>query len=265
MKIDGRTALVTGATGGLGDAIARALAERGAELILSGRRADALEPLATELGARTVIADLADRAEVQRLIDETGDIDILVANAALPADGAVLDFSVEQIDRALDVNLRAPIVLARALVEGMTARGSGHIVFISSISGKIATPGSALYSATKYGLRGFASGLRQDLHDTEVGVSTVLPGFIRDAGMFAEADVKLPPGIGTRSPQDVAAAVAHAIERDRAEVDVAPLSLRLGAAFAQLAPGPAAGLSRLLGSDGIAGQIADSPAHRSKR
>ena len=158
----------------------------------------------------------------------------------------------EQIDRMLDVNLRAPITLARALAPVMSARGRGHMVFISSLSGKVASPASSIYSATKFGLRGFALGLRADLQPAGVGVSVIAPGFINDAGMFAKAGVKLPPGVGTRSPQDVAAAVIKAIEHNRAEVDVAPLSLRAGAAFASVAPGLAAAASRRLGSDGIA-------------
>jgi len=134
-------------------------------------------------------------------------VDILVANAALPGSGEVLDYSPEEIDRAIDVNLRAPIQLARALVPGMVERGSGHLVFISSISGKVALGGSAIYSATKFGIRAFRvrpprrpSRHRRERHDG-------LSGFIKDAGMWADTGLKLPPGVGTRSPEQVAAAV----------------------------------------------------------
>ena len=85
------------------------------------------------------------------------------------------------------MNLRAPIQLTRALMPGMVDRRRGHLVFISSLSGKVATARSALYSATKFGLRGFATGLREDLHGSSVGVTTVFPGFISDAGLFAES------------------------------------------------------------------------------
>jgi len=172
---------------------------------------------------------------------------------------------VEQVDRALDVNLRAPIMMARALAPAMSARGEGHLVFISSLSGKAATAGSALYSATKYGLRGFALGLREDLHGSGVGVSTVFPGFIRDAGMFASAGVDLPRGVGTRSPDDVAQAVVSAIDRNRAEIDVAPLSMRVGAAIAGLAPRTSAALTRRMGGTKIAEQLAASDYHRGRR
>jgi short-subunit dehydrogenase len=256
MRISGTTVLLTGATGGIGQAIARDLSGRGAKLILTGRRADVLEPLASELGGRALAVDLSEAAEVQRLLAEAGEVDILVANAALPGAGALESYSSEQIDRALDVNLRAPIVMAHALAPAMAARGGGHLLFVSSLSGKAPSPQSTLYNATKFGLRGFALALRAELRDSGVGVSVVCPGFIREAGMFAEAQVKLPRGVGTRSPQDVASAVAGAIERNRGEVDVAPLSLRVGAIFANVAPEIAASVTRRTGGDDIASALA---------
>jgi short-subunit dehydrogenase len=252
MQISGSTILLTGATGGLGHAIARALDERGGKLILTGRRTDVLEPLAAELDARALAVDLSEAAEIDRLVQEAGEVDILVANAALPAAGRLETFTMQEIDRALDVNLRAPVALAHALAPAMIARGNGHLLFMSSLAGKSATPGSSVYNATKFGLRGFASALRADLRPSGVGVSAVFPGFIRDAGMFAEASVELPSGVGTASPQDVARATVQAIERNRAEIDVAPLPLRAGAVFAGIAPELAARVARRLGSEGIA-------------
>ena len=260
VDLAGATVLLTGATGGLGQAMARALAGRGASLVLTGRRADVLEPLAAETGGRTVAVDLADREAPARLAAECGPVDVLVANAALPGSGRLDDFSVDEIDRVLDVNLRAPIMLAEALVPGMVQRGRGQLVFISSLSGKAANPSSSLYSATKFGMRGFALGLRADLHGRGVGVSTVYPGFIRDAGMFHEAGTKLPKGVGTRTPEDVAAAVLRAIDRDPPEIDVAPLGLRAGAAFGGLAPGVAARVARRLGASEIADSMSSGQA-----
>ncbi|HWE32009.1 MAG TPA: SDR family NAD(P)-dependent oxidoreductase [Solirubrobacteraceae bacterium] len=254
--------LVTGATGGLGHAIARAFAARGANLTLTGRRVDVLGPLATELGARSVVCDLSDREDVARLAAEAADVDVLVANAAIPASGLLVELTLEQVDRMLEVNLRAPIALAHALVPAMVRRGRGHIVFISSISGKAASPASPLYSATKFGLRGFALGLREDLRPHGVGVSTVLPGFIRDAGMYADTGVKLPFGVGTRTPEDVGAAVLRAIERNRAEIDVAPAMVRLGATFAGLAPQVAAAVTRRMGSAKIAAEFSAAQADK---
>jgi uncharacterized protein len=263
MEISGSTVLLTGATGGIGHAIARSLSAKGAKLILTGRRLDVLEPLASELGARSLAVDLSEVSAVDRLLSEAGELDILVANAALPASGLLDSFTLEQIDRALDVNLRAPIAMAHALAPAMVGRGRGHMLFMSSLSGKAGTAGSSIYNATKFGLRGFAMAMRAELHDTGVGVSTVFPGFIREAGMFAEAGVELPTGVGTRSPEDVAKAVIQAIERNRGELDVAPLSLRLGSAFSGLAPNASASLARRMGSDKIAHQLADG--QRGKR
>jgi len=254
--------LITGATGGIGHAIARALGARGAQLTLSGRRADALEPLARELGGRAAVCDLSDREATARLARDAGDVDVLIANAALPATGELSEFSQEQVDRTLEVNLRAPIALAKALSPGMIQRRRGHMVFISSLSGKSANPSSSLYSATKFGLRGFALSLREDLRRDGVGVSVVLPGFIRDAGMFAEANVELPWGVGTRTPDDVAAGVIAAIEHNRPEVEVAPLSLRLGASFATVAPGLSATVARWLGSERVSRDMAEGQRHK---
>jgi short-subunit dehydrogenase len=265
VDIAGKTVLVTGATGGLGQAVTRALAAQGARLLLTGRRADVLGPLAGDVGGRAIACDLSDRAGLDGLIDDVADVDALVANAGIPASGLVPEYSVAQIDRALDVNLRAPIMLARALLPAMVARGDGHLVFMSSLSGKVATHRSAIYSATKFGLRGFAFGLRQDLLATGVGVSAIFPGPIDDAGMFADTEVALPRIAGSRSPEDVASAVVQAIEHNRAEIDVAPLPLRWGTSLGSVAPTVIAAVNRVLGAESIASQVADSESQRSKR
>ncbi len=256
MQLKGRTALVTGATGGIGYAIARGLASRGARLVLTGRQAERLGRLARELEAQVFAVDLADRRALDNLIERTADVDVLIANAALPGSGRIEDMDASRIDAVLDVNLRAPILMARAFAQRMASRRAGHIVFINSLSGKVAGPGTALYSATKFGLRGFAQGLRQDLHGTGVGVSSIFPGFIREAGMFARSGAVLPKGVGTRSPADVAAAVLRAIERDENEIDVAPIGLRLGALLGAVAPAVSENVQRRLGADKIAADIA---------
>src|SRR5687768_13048829 len=107
MNLGGRTAVLTGASGGLGQAIARALARRGASVVQTGRRTDVLEPLAAETGGRAVACDLTDRESLERLVGEAGPVDVLVANAGNPGSGRLETFAVEEIDRALDVNLRA--------------------------------------------------------------------------------------------------------------------------------------------------------------
>ncbi|MGH2835264.1 MAG: SDR family NAD(P)-dependent oxidoreductase [Solirubrobacteraceae bacterium] len=252
MRVNGSKVLLTGATGGIGQELAHALHSHGAQLLLTGRRLELLTPLAAGLGARALVADLAERADVERLAAQAADVDILIANAALPASGQFLELGQMQIDTMLEVNLRAPIALARALAPAMASRGRGHIVLMSSLAGKAASPASSLYAATKFGLRGFAHGARADLRRSGVGVSVIMPGFIRDAGMFADSGVKLPPGVGTSTPGEVATAVIQAIERDRGEISVGPLSLRLGSSLSAVAPNIAALGQRLLGGDRVA-------------
>jgi short-subunit dehydrogenase len=244
VQIDGSRVLLTGASGGLGQAIARGLAARGARLTLTSRRLDLLETLAGELDARVVAADLSSSTEVARLAADAGEVDVFVANAGIPGAGRLETFSLEEVDRVLDVNLRSAIVLTHALLPGMLERQRGQLVFVSSIAGKTTVPGDPLYHATKYGLRGFAAAMRMDLHGTGVGSSCIFPGFIRDAGIFADAGVKLPPGVGTRTPEDVAGAVVAAIERDRGEIEVAALPQRAGARVANMAPDFSAAMVR---------------------
>ena len=263
MQIAGSKALVTGATGGLGQAIARELAGRGARLVLTGRRTDVLEPLAAELDAEVRVVDLADRSAVAELAEASADVDVLVANAALPGSGKLNTYTVEQIDRVLDVNLRAPIVLTRLLLESWSARGTGHAVYISSIAGKVGTAGGSLYSATKFGLRGFTQGMRDEKHGSPIGMSVINPGFIRDAGMFADSGAKLPKFVGSNTPEDVAAAVVRCIREDKGDVDVAPAFIRFSAKLNALAPELVATMSRKLGGSAVSQQIAEG--QRAKR
>lgn len=260
MRLAGSNVLLTGATGGIGRVLAGALGRSGAHLVLSGRRADVLQSLGDTLGVRTIAADLSVAAEVQQLARQAGEIDILVANAALPASGHLLELSQAEIDVMLDVDLRAPIALVRELAPGMVARGRGHIVLISSLAGKAATPASSIYSAAKFGLRGFAHAARADLRTGGVGVSVVLPGFVRDVGMFADTGLELPRGVGTSSPEQVAAAVISAVEHNRAEVSVAPLAVRLGAGLAAVAPSLAALGQRAFGAGALADRVSAAQA-----
>lgn len=262
MQLAGKTALLTGATGGLGRAIADAVAERGATLVLSSRREEELTRLAAELpgsGHRPLASDLAEEGEALRLLEAAGDVDVLIANAGLPASGKLDGFSQEEIGRALRVNLESPVRMARELVPRFAERGEGHMVFISSISGKAATARASLYAATKFGLRGFALCLREDLRGSGVGVSVVSPGAIRDAGMFADSKAAAPPLMGTGTPEQVAAAVVRAIERNRGEIEVAPLRQRALSRIAVNAPelaGKVAGRTATRVADEIArGQV----------
>jgi short-subunit dehydrogenase len=263
MELKGKTALLTGATGGLGRAIAQALAERGAKLVLSSRKGPELEQMAAQLpgeGHRFLVADLAEEGAGERVVAEAGSIDVLVANAGLSAGGRLDRCSEDDLVAAIRVNLESPMRMAHAVLPGMVERGSGHLVFISSLQGKIALPRSSVYSATKFGLRGFALSLREDFAGTGVGVSVVLPGFIRDAGMFAAAGMKAPAGLGTSAPEEVGDCVVEAIERNKAHVEVAPLLQRFGVGFAHRHPGIAARVTRR-----SAGKTADQVIERQGR
>ncbi len=259
MKLQGKTALLTGATGGLGRAIAIALAKQGATIVLSSRKAEELTNLATSLpgdGHRVAVADLALDGSADRLVAEAGDVDVLVANAGLPATGKLDTFSEQEVSRALRVNLEAPMRMARALVPAMLERGEGQLVFVASLAGKSPAPLSSVYNATKFGLRGFALGLRCDLSGSGVGVSLVSPGFVREAGLFADSGAAAPPGLGTTTPAKVAAAVVRAIEHDKLEVAVAPVRQRALAHFALATPSIAVRVN----SGGTAHRSADSLA-----
>ncbi len=173
MQISGATVLLTGASGGIGGAIARRLIADGARVVLSGRNVELLTALRDELGDAASIApcDLAAPAELAALAAAHSEVDILVSNAGVPASGALESFTGEQLDRIVAANLAAPIHLTHALLPGMVARGRGHLVYVSSLAGKVASPGSSMYAATKFGLRGFSFGLRQDLDGSGVGTS----------------------------------------------------------------------------------------------
>jgi short-subunit dehydrogenase len=258
MDLNGKTALLTGATGGLGRAIAQALASRGTTLVLSSRKADELKQLAESLpggGHSTVVCDLAEEGAALRLLEQAGDIDVLVANAALPASGLLDGFSQDEIGRALRVNLESPMRMTRELLPGWRARRSGHFVFVSSLSGFVNTPRASLYAATKFGLRGFALNLREDLRDSGIGVSVITPGAIRDAGMFADSGAPPPPALGTGTPEQVGNAVVRAIARNKSEISVAPARQRALARIMMMAPEI---FGRLSGS--VAAKVAEAVA-----
>jgi len=252
--------LLSGATGGLGQAIAERLAGRGAKLVLSSRRQRELRELARSLpgGARrhkAIVADLAKEGAPSKLVRDAGDVDALVANAALPGTGRLDSFSRREVERALRVNLEAPILMSRELEPALIKKGQGHIVLIASLAGKVGSPRSSIYNATKFGLRGFAFGLREDLHPHGVGVSVVSPGFVREAGMFHDAGLSAPPRLGTTTPAKVAKAVDRAIRHDRHEITVAPLRQRFVSELGYRHPGLASRIQRSGGADRIADRI----------
>ena len=185
-NLDGKVALVTGASGGIGAAIAAALHERGAKVALSGTRLDALEKTAELLGGgdRVMIApaNLSDPEAPARLIEvveaQWGQLDILVNNAGLTRDGLALRMGDKDWQDVIDVDLTAPFRLARAALRGMMKRRSGRIISIASIVGVTGNPGQSNYAAAKAGLIGMSKALAQEVASRGVTVNVVAPGFI---------------------------------------------------------------------------------------
>jgi short-subunit dehydrogenase len=267
VELEGKRVLLSGATGGLGRAIADQLAARGAALVVSSRKGEELDRLVRSLPGgdsrhAAIVADLADPGAAEKLVERAGDLDVLVANAALPATGRLESFSSEEVQRALRVNFESPILMARAMAPRLAQKGEGHLVFIASLSGKVGSPRSALYNSTKFGLRGFAFGLREDLHPHGAGVSVVSPGFVREAGMFADAEMKPPPGLGTTTPEKVAKAVVRAIRHNRNEITVAPRRQRFIAEVGYRHPELAARIQRRGGAEKLAERLASGQSDK---
>jgi 3-oxoacyl-[acyl-carrier protein] reductase len=220
--LSGKTALVTGATGGIGGAIAAALHAQGAHVVLSGTREAVLADVAGRLGERvsTVTANLSDAAAVDALVDAAegaagAPLDILVANAGITRDGLILRMKDEDWDSVIRVNLESYFRLARAAVKGMMRRRSGRIIGITSVVGVMGNPGQTNYAASKAGMIGFSKALAQEVATRNITVNCVAPGFIESpmtdalneqqrAGVLA----KVPAGrLGTGG--DVAAACVY--------------------------------------------------------
>ncbi len=218
--LTGRKALVTGATGGLGGAIARTLHAQGASVAISGTRAEALEALAAELGERVVIApcNLSDKDSVEALVptveEKLGGLDILVNNAGITRDNLFLRLKDEDWDSVLAVNLTAAFRLSRAAVKSMMRRRYGRIVAIGSVVATTGNPGQGNYAAAKAGLIGMSKALAAEVASRNITVNVVAPGFI-ESPMTQALNDKQREGILSGVPMgrlgegaDVAAAVA---------------------------------------------------------
>jgi 3-oxoacyl-[acyl-carrier protein] reductase len=226
--LSGKTALITGASGGIGGAIARALHRQGAAVLLAGTRQAALEALAAELGERARIhaADLADPAAADALVKDAeaalGKLDILVNNAGLTRDGLAVRMKDEDWQKVLDVDLTAGFRLARAALRGMMRRRFGRIIGISSVVGVVGNPGQANYAAAKAGMIGLSKALAAEVATRGITVNCVAPGMIASAmtdALTPEQKQRIAGAIPMGrlgSPEDVAASVVF-LASDQAE------------------------------------------------
>ena len=242
-RLDGKTALVTGASGGIGAGIARALHAQGAIVVLSGTRRDALDTLAGDLGERAHVcpADLKDPAAPDALVAAAeaaaGPLHILVNNAGFTRDMLALRMKDEDWQAVLDVDLTAPFRLARAALKGMLRRRAGRIIGIGSIVGATGNPGQANYAAAKAGLVGMTKALAQEVASRGVTVNMVAPGFIATPMTEALTDAQkaklneqIPLG-RMGSPEDIAAAVLYLASDEAAWVTGSTLHVNGGMAM----------------------------------
>ena len=246
------TALITGASSGIGAETARRLAAGGATVLLHGRDQGRLEALATEICGTALAGELAEPGAAQALAEQalavSGRVDVLVNNAGLGWAGPLPEMPRADITRLVAVNLVAPIELTRALLPGMVARGSGRVVFVTSIAGRTGVAGEAVYAATKAGVDAFADSVRFELHGTGVGVGVVVPGVVQTA--FFERRGR-PYGRSRPRPvpaDRVAAAVVRAVTED-GDLYV-PRWLRVPVALRGAAPGLYRALATRFGSSG---------------
>jgi 3-oxoacyl-[acyl-carrier protein] reductase len=213
-SLDGRTALVTGGSRGIGQAIAAELANAGAQVVIGYRSGGAeAEKVAGAIGGRAVQADVADPDDAKRLVDEAGDVEILVNNAGVTRDGLLARMSDEDWDVVIDTNLRGTFNTCRAATRGMMKRRSGAIVNVSSIVGLHGNPGQTNYSASKAGIIGFTKALARELGSRGVRANVVAPGYI-STRLTNELPEELKEGMLANTPlgrfgdpEDVAGAV----------------------------------------------------------
>jgi 3-oxoacyl-[acyl-carrier protein] reductase len=242
--LSGKTALVTGASGGIGGAIARALHAQGAHVVLSGTREAALDALASDLGERvsSLVCDLSDGAAVDSLVSRSeaaagGDLSILVANAGMTRDGLLLRMKDEDWSRVQRVNLESYFRLSRSVLRGMMKRRAGRIIGITSVVAVTGNPGQANYAASKAGMIGFSKALAQEVASRGITVNCIAPGFIQSPMTGALNDARKTQILGTiplgrlGAGDDVAAACVYLASDEGAYVTGQTLHVNGGMAM----------------------------------
>jgi short-subunit dehydrogenase len=259
MELRNANCIVTGASRGIGAFLCRSLASRGANLALAARSAEELEKVAEgvrNLGVRAVVipTDVSRRDDLVTLVEKAGadlgPIDVLINNAGVEKYGDFHQADPDLIEKVTRVNYIAPVTLARLVLPQMIERRRGHIVNISSVAGKTAVPYNVIYSGSKHALVGFSWSLREEVKPFGVGVSVVCPGFVSEAGMFADwSQGRKPPGLANMvSPQKVADKTIEAIEKDKAEVIVAGGLMKIVDVFHALSPAFTTNIARRSGA-----------------
>lgn len=271
MELDGASALLTGGSRGLGPYIARALLGRGARVTLAARSAEDLQRVRDTMDpdrVATVSGDVTNEDDRNTIVADAeaafGPVEVLVNNAGIESVLPFERYSEDEITSMIVVNLDAPIQLCRLVVPGMVDRRRGHVVNIASLAGKVAVPYNTVYSATKHGLVGFTYSLRAELHDTGVSASVICPGFVSEAGMFADrAHPDVPRGTGSwTTPPKVAAAVIRAIERDLADVVVSGALGKVADVSIAMAPRLTEAIARRTGAYRLQRREAEAQARR---
>jgi len=259
----GKRVLITGASRGIGVHIAERVTREGAELVLVARDADKLARVAERcraLGGKVevVAADVSKAEDRARLVDAAGELDVLINNAGVENTRRLADQTEAEVRAQIEINLVAPIELTRALLPGMIARGRGAVVNVSSMAGKGPTPFNSVYAATKYGLNGFSASLGVELHGTGVHVGVVCPGFVSDAGMWADSGAQAPAAFREVTPEAVVRAVLKVIFGSVEEL-VTPGPIRPLLALSQILPSLEGPMLRLMGVARVLGERAATP------
>lgn len=250
MPFDNKTVWITGASSGIGEALAHAFAAAGARLILSARSEERLRAVQAACAHaerhRVVVLDLADAETIEAAAGQVlaaGPVDVLVNNGGISQRSRAVETEMAVVRRIMEVNYFGTVALTQAVLPSMLARGTGHVVVISSIAGKLGAPKRSAYSASKHALHGFFDTLRSEVHDAGVRVTLVCPGYIR-----TDISVNALEGDGSKqgtmdrnqaegmAPEDCARRILRAVEKEKAEVYIGGVEV-MGAYLKRFAPG----------------------------